>query len=485
MEKPEYLAEGETARLIPVIADTRNEQRAVSVLLAVLAVVPEFSRALLGPLGHRLNQRSVVNTYTEVVFKNQKDAPKDRPDGLIVVNSGKRKWTALVEAKIGKARLDQDQVERYLKLARVNGIDAVVTISNAFATIPTHHPLEISGKLTQRVNLFHLSWRHILTEAIILHSRVVIEDTEQKYLLREFIRFLSSDSAGVTGFTAMPSEWKEIVNTILAGGRLTPSTHGLESIIASWHQEMRDVALQMGQAVGRQVDVKLTRSHAQSQEQRVKDGVKLLCDKNQMVVVLEVPDAASEITVVADVRARALRASMTLDAPKDIKRGVARVRWLLRQLKDADATGVTIRLLWPSRAADSVFTLGQLRDDESIINEGSSAKAPRAFEVTLNCDSRGHFSGRKTFIKDLERLVPDFYERIGEHLKAWIPSPPKIKVKSEAAPTPAEEARPSPQAKTEPETGAGGEQSTPRPAIFQIGNRPDELLDIPPFLRRT
>ncbi len=90
MERPDYLIKGDIARLIPVIADTRNEQRAVSVLLAVMAAVPEFSRAILGSLGHRLSQRSIVNTYTEVVFKGEKNAPKDQPDGLIVVNSGRR-----------------------------------------------------------------------------------------------------------------------------------------------------------------------------------------------------------------------------------------------------------------------------------------------------------------------------------------------------------------------------------------------------------
>ncbi len=485
MERPDYLIKGDIARLIPVIADTRNEQRVVSVLLAVMAAVPEFSRAILGSLGHRLSQRSIVNTYTEVVFKGEKNAPKDQPDGLIVVNSGRRKWTALMEAKIGNGRLGQDQVERYLRLARANGIDAVVTISNEFATIPTHHPLSISKVLTRSVDLFHLSWKYVLTEAIILHSQGAIEDREKKYLLREFQRFLSSDSVGVTGFTTMPAEWDETVDIIRAGGRLTPRTPGLENIIASWHQETRDVALQMGRAVEQHVNVKLKRSHAQSQEQRVKDGVELLCHKHQMQEVLEVPDAASGITIIADVRARALRAGMTLDAPQDRKSGVARLRWLLRQLKDTDATGVTVRLLWPSRAADSVFPLEQLRDDESVINEGSSGAAPRAFEVALNCDSGRRFRGRKTFIEDLERLVPDFYERIGEHLKPWVPSPPKIKAKTEAAPARVAKAKPKPQANTQPEDGAAEEHSAPKPYIFQIGNQPDELLDIPPFLRRT
>lgn len=41
-------------------------------------------------------------------------------------------------------------------------------------------------------------------------------------------------------------------------------------------------------------------------------------------------------------------------------------------------------------------------------------------------DLAGRFSGRKTFVEDLEKLVPDFYERIGQRLRAWAPPPPPI-----------------------------------------------------------
>jgi hypothetical protein len=48
MERPDFLKSGDIARLIPVISDSRKEQRAVSVLLSVFSAVPNFAD-VVGP----------------------------------------------------------------------------------------------------------------------------------------------------------------------------------------------------------------------------------------------------------------------------------------------------------------------------------------------------------------------------------------------------------------------------------------------------
>ena len=120
MERPDFLKSGDIARLIPVISDSRKEQRAVSVLLSVFSAVPNFADAVLSSFGVSVTRRTEVNTFTEIVIKDDKSPSKDRPDGLIIVQRGKKKWSALVEAKIGKALIQQDQIERYLKISEVN-----------------------------------------------------------------------------------------------------------------------------------------------------------------------------------------------------------------------------------------------------------------------------------------------------------------------------------------------------------------------------
>jgi hypothetical protein len=70
---PEFLAQGEVARLIPICAASQRERAACSVLLAALRVVHPFARDLLSELGKRVGNWASVEAYTEVVFKDQPD----------------------------------------------------------------------------------------------------------------------------------------------------------------------------------------------------------------------------------------------------------------------------------------------------------------------------------------------------------------------------------------------------------------------------
>src|SRR3546814_8699438 len=88
MPIPDYLAQGERARLIPVAADSSKEVRAASILLATISSVPAFAEALLDSLGQRFGTRSRLGCYTEVVFRGMPAQAKDRPDGLMVLETG-------------------------------------------------------------------------------------------------------------------------------------------------------------------------------------------------------------------------------------------------------------------------------------------------------------------------------------------------------------------------------------------------------------
>jgi hypothetical protein len=471
MQLPSYVKSGEVARLFPVIADSRKEQRATSVLLAVMSAVPIFADAVISSMGRRVGARSIVNTFTEVVLSAGEKADHDRPDGLIEIRSGKTTWRALIEAKIKSAHLEQDQVERYLQLARQNSIDAVVTISNQFAMLPDHHPLPVSRKLTKNVGLFHLSWTAILTEAVLLHEEAAVQDPEQSYMLRELIRFLSHESVGVDGYTSMPTPWKDVVGMVQAGARLNPGDPALGDLVGGWHQKMRDLALMLSRALGEKVSVKLSKLSKPNlieQEAHIKRDISSLCRDNRLVAVLRVPNAADDLKVVADLKGRTIRTSMFLEAPREKKRSATRLNWLLRQLKDADSTDIRINLVWPSRAADTSYTLNALREDPTQINTAGSMLPPRGFEVILTLDAGRRFVGRKTFIEDIEKTVPDFYARVGQHLRAWQPSPPKPKVASKQ--------------QTAASISSEGAGAATKPAL---GNDYKLLLEIPTFLQRT
>ena len=118
------------ARLIPtagIRGQEEQERRATSSLLAVMHAVPEFGHALLKELG--APKSPTIETYTEVRFKDSAGRTVI-PDGAIVCQRGKKTWVALVEVKTAKAALRDEQVECYVELAREQGFDGVLTISN-------------------------------------------------------------------------------------------------------------------------------------------------------------------------------------------------------------------------------------------------------------------------------------------------------------------------------------------------------------------
>ena len=153
---------GELARLNPTVPDSKKEERATSILLATFRVVPEFARAMLADAGVTSSRRSRIECYTEVTFELPGSKKTVRPDGLIVIATGRTTWCALVEAKTGTAVLKQEQCEDYLVLARDLGVDAVLTISNQYSAVPAHHPVTVSKSKTRKVGLFHFSWLSLM-----------------------------------------------------------------------------------------------------------------------------------------------------------------------------------------------------------------------------------------------------------------------------------------------------------------------------------
>lgn len=244
MSLSDYISSGEPARLIPVGADSNKEAKAASILLAAMIAVPPFRKLMLGSLGQRVGVRAKLDCYTEITLK--KSSTKLRPDGLIELDGGGgRIWRCFVEAKIKNAKIDKEQVEQYLELAKNNQIDAVLTISNEFVASPTHSPVQPSKTLLRHVELFHWSWMFTLTQAQLLLSSDEFENREQRFILSEMERYFNHPSIGISAFNRMNPEWKELVSKIQSGVNLTKAQADVENSVASWHQEVRDLCLLM------------------------------------------------------------------------------------------------------------------------------------------------------------------------------------------------------------------------------------------------
>lgn len=169
------------ARLIPtsgISGADEQERRATSALLAVMSSVKEFGRAITKDCGAITGR---LDAYIEVPF----DLAGKRvfPDGLVRVTRCTRTWTALVEVKTGTNELKAEQLEDYLDVAREQGFDALLSISNEIPPIAGQHPTRIDKRKLRKVEIHHLSWSQVLCEAVMQKEHRGVADADQKWIL--------------------------------------------------------------------------------------------------------------------------------------------------------------------------------------------------------------------------------------------------------------------------------------------------------------
>ena len=422
-ERPSFLVSGDEARLFPILAETSKEKRVASIFLAVMTQIPALSEQVMGSVGLRVGKRTRVRAFTEVVLK-EKVKDGCRPDGLILIDTGRSQWSALVEAKVGRNGLSPDQVSKYVELAKANGINAVVTISNEFVSRAEHSPVAIPKTLLRKVDLFHWSWSWLSTLCEILQHQEAVTDQEQDYLLKQLNHFLSHPATGVERFTQMSASWKDVTQSVVNQEALKKTSPEVESVAASWIAEERDLCLHMSSFVGHEVSAKIERKQSDDPAARLKAVATELAENQTMSSTMRIPNCASDIGICTDLARRTVTVSMSLKAPTDKKTTKARVNWLLRMLS-CDDERIIVRAHWPGRGAPTSKEIGALRADPGVIQNDNPEAAPHSFEVSLVENLGKRFSGRRTFIEDVERIVPTFYDLVAFHLKAWQAPPPK------------------------------------------------------------
>lgn len=230
------------ARLIPtsgINGAEEQERRATSALLAVIGAVNQFGKALLAPLGAPAGN---IETYIEVPFMLGEH--RHYPDGLIRVSRGQRNWTCLVEVKTGSNKLEAPQLEAYLDIAKEQGFDALLTISNEIAAIAGTHPTPLDKRKLMRAGVHHLSWTQVLTDAVMQKVHRGVADPEQAWILGELIRYLEHPRSGAMEFDDMGPSWVAVREAV-SNGTLRQNDKGLPEVASRWDQLMRYTCLRM------------------------------------------------------------------------------------------------------------------------------------------------------------------------------------------------------------------------------------------------
>ena len=266
-----------------------------------------------------------------------------------------------------------------------------------------------------------------MSKATLLIESREIADPEQAFLLRELIRFLKHPTSGVSSFTRMSPGWSSLCAAVKQGATLRKRDPIVREAVISWHQLIRYVALELTASLSQPVQVRLSRRHIRDPILRVSDDVDGVTKHSLLTSDITIPNAASSLMISADLRRGTLNLIMKLRAPTDRKRATASVNWLLRQLRDVDREDLLIRAIWPRRLPDTTGSIDAIRNDATCLIHDDIKELPQSFEVVRVIDLAGKFGGVKTFVECSNKEVPLFYKDVGEHLRAWVPPPPKLK----------------------------------------------------------
>jgi len=419
------------ARLIPtsgISGAEEQERRATSALLAVMSMVKEFGKAMLGPLGA---MSGPIETFVEVPFMLAEK--RCYPDGLIRVTRGGRTWTALVEVKTGKNALQPEQLENYLDIAREEDFDALITISNEIPPMAGQHPTKVDKRKLRKVALHHWSWTDVLSVAVMQKEHRGVSDPEQAWILGELIRYLEHPRSGALELEDMGMHWVAVREAVTTGTLRSNDKTALE-VAARFDALLRYASLRLGRQLGTDVLHVLTRKELADPELRGQSLLTSLVSDGVLSGSIRIPNTVAPIHLTADLRAGRISCHVDIEAPKE-GRATTRVNWLVRQLKSAPESVRVEAFAVNARGAGATELLGKVREDPNLLIEDPKREL-RSFRVAMSAPmgaKRGR--GQGTFIDSVLNLIDIFYGDVMQQLKAWSAAPPKMR---DAAPVPAE-----------------------------------------------
>ncbi|WP_037801588.1 TerD family protein [Streptomyces sp. LaPpAH-108] len=404
------------ARLFPVSAlksDRDREMRATSVLLAVMAQVPEFGRRLTAGFGAPAGR---METFTEVSLPHG-DTPR-RPDGVIRVERAGKLWTALVETKTNGNPLKAEQVQAYADIAARRGYEAVITLSNDVALEGS--PLvevKIDRRRKNKVSLWHLSWAEVAHQAQMLIRHEGVVNPAHAWLLEELLHYLLHENSGCHGFQNMGPAWVPVRSGIQDETLCQGDPRALETV-ESWERLVRQVSLGLGGELGLKVlPVQRARrdTDAVARRSRMADQ---LCQDGKLQAELRIEGVAGVLGVTADLRTTKIRTSIDIPAPEQ-GYPLSWAKRIVRELAEAPAD-LHIETLVEGETGGPRGTLERLRPEPGDMLPKTGVKIT-GFRLSL-FKSMGAQRGNTEagFIRSIDEAVHKFNAGVLAHLDRLV-----------------------------------------------------------------
>ncbi|MGV9697151.1 TerD family protein [Streptomyces sp. NPDC003470] len=405
------------ARLFPVSvlkSDRDREMRATSVLLAVMAQVPEFSRRLTAGFGAPAGR---VETFTEVSLPHG-DSPR-RPDGVIRVERAGKLWTALVETKTNGNALKADQVQAYMDIAARRGYEAVITLTNDVALEGS--PLvdvKIDKRRKHKVALWHLSWAEVAYQAQMLIRHEGVGNAAHAWLLQELLHYLQHENSGCHGFQNMGPAWVPVRNGIDDETLCQGDTRALE-VVENWERLIRQVCLRLGGELGQKVlPVQRAKRGADPKERRNRLADQLCLD-GRLLAELRIDGTPGVLTISADLRTGKLRTGIDIPAPEQ-GYPLSWAKRLVRRLAEAPAD-LHVETLADGDSPGPRGTLERLRPEPADLLPKNDVKITGFRLSLLKSMGSGRGNAESGFIRSVDDAVHRFYTTVVVHLDTPTP----------------------------------------------------------------
>ncbi|MEU1280608.1 TerD family protein [Streptomyces sp. NPDC005805] len=406
------------SRLFPASSlksDRERETRATSVLLSVMAEVPEFGRRLTAAFGAPASR---MQTFVEVPLPHGGGEAPKRPDGVIRVERAGKLWTALVETKTNGNPLRSEQVQSYVDIAARRGYEAVITLSNDVAL--EGRPLvdvRSDGRRKHKVALWHLSWAEVAHQAQMLIRHEGVGNAAHVWLLQELLHYLQHDNSGCHGFQNMGPAWVPVRNGIETETLCQGDGRALE-VVVSWEQLIRQVCLRLGGELGQKaLPVQRSRRGEDPHRRRLALADQL-CDEGRLSAELRIEGTPGVLAIVADLRTAKLRTSIEIEPP-DGSYPLTTAKRLIRTLAEAPADLHVETLVDDGKGPRG--TLERLRPEPADLLPRDEARIT-GFRLSL-FKSMGAARGNAEtgFIRSVDAAVDRFHSSVVAHVGAAAP----------------------------------------------------------------
>jgi hypothetical protein len=405
----------------------------------MILAVSEFRKTIIHRAGGATGR---LSCFTEVAFPLQSGEglkPEEiRPDGLIQAAWGKKQWAALVEVKVGRCALDEEQIDKYLRLARQERFDALITVSNQPAQADGRPPVKMNGHLLKSVAVVHCSWDRLLSEAQVLSRNKAVSDPDQAWMLDEWIRYIEDPESRIVVPPHLGRHWCEVLQAFQTGSPAANSPE-LQDVIAHWRGFLRKAALRLRAKLGVEVRVAATAGERKEAKKHLQQLAIDTCRSGALNGVLKVRDAAGPISVDIFLSSRCVRYALAVPAPTAGKQAT-RVKWLARQLRalreipsslQVTAEWTTKGLVSQGRAQEIADDPAQLQVDPTKVPIPKDLM-PRRFVLQRKlplAKSKGRSSGR--VLEAIAEGLEDFYRDVVQGVKAYVPQVPRLPAEEE------------------------------------------------------